>query len=67
MPQRRRITTAAFPRSLIPAVALERRNCSISLARRCFRIGEHKWVAIKVIDPLGNEVMRVHNLNASVP
>lgn len=27
-----------------------------------FHIGEHKRVAIKVIDPRGNEVMRVHNL-----
>lgn len=28
-----------------------------------FRLGDHKRVAIKVIDPRGNEVMRVHNLN----
>ncbi len=27
-----------------------------------FHIGEHKRVAIKVIDPRGNEVMRVHSL-----
>ncbi len=30
-----------------------------------FHSGEHKRVAIKVIDPRGNEVMRVHNLNGS--
>lgn len=28
-----------------------------------FHIGEHRRVAIKVIDPRGNEVMRVHNLS----
>jgi len=28
-----------------------------------FHIGEHKRIAIKVIDPRGNEVMRVHGLN----
>ncbi len=27
-----------------------------------FPVGEHKCVAVKVIDPRGNEVMRVHNL-----
>ncbi|MBE9508947.1 MAG: DNA methyltransferase, partial [Chloroflexi bacterium] len=27
-----------------------------------FQVGEHKRVAVKVIDPRGNEVMRVMNL-----
>ena len=27
-----------------------------------FPVGEHACVAVKVIDPRGNEVMRVHNL-----
>ena len=29
-----------------------------------FPVGEHACVAVKVIDPRGNEVMRVHNLGA---
>ena len=29
-----------------------------------FPAGEHQRVAVKVIDPRGNEVMRVHNLDS---
>jgi adenine-specific DNA-methyltransferase len=28
-----------------------------------FPVGKHKRAAVKVIDPRGNEVMRVHRLN----
>lgn len=32
-----------------------------------FHPGEHRRVAIKVIDPRGNEVVRMHRLNTSIP
>ena len=31
-----------------------------------FPAGQHKRVAVKVIDPRGNEVMRVHRLDGKV-
>jgi adenine-specific DNA-methyltransferase len=32
-----------------------------------FPAGKHKAIAVKVIDPRGNEVMRVHALAGTVP
>ncbi len=31
-----------------------------------FRVGEHQQVAVKVIDPRGNKVMRVHRVGAAM-
>ena len=65
------ITQAFFPdkkawskisrdlKGVIDAESFERFSGTVSLP---FSTGEHGCVAVKVIDPRGNEVMRVHNL-----
>ena len=65
------ITQAFFPdkkawdkisrdlKGMIDAESFERFSGTVSLP---FSAGEHGCVAVKVIDPRGNEVMRVHNL-----
>ena len=65
------ITQAFFPdkkawdkisrdlKGVIDAESFERFSGTVSLP---FSAGEHECVAVKVIDPRGNEVMRVHNL-----
>ncbi len=67
------ITQAFFPdksawnkiaralKGVIDADSFEKFSSTESLP---FPIGEHASVAVKVIDPRGNEVMRVHNLKA---
>ena len=45
--------------STLDADALAKLSGTVSLP---FPRGEHKRIAIKVIDPRGNEVMRVHKL-----
>ena len=65
------ITQAFFPdkkawikiaRALKGVIAPERFENFSGTTSLPFPAGEHQRVAVKVIDPRGNEVMRVHNL-----
>ena len=70
------ITQAFFPdsnawdrlkrslKSVVDAEAFEAFSGTKSLP---FPAGEHKRVAVKVIDPRGNEVMKIHNLEDVTP
>jgi adenine-specific DNA-methyltransferase len=68
------ITQAFFPDSTawdklaraLKSVVDPRRFAAFSSTRSLpFGVGEHKRIAVKVIDPRGNEVMRVVSLEAS--
>ena len=65
------ITQAFFPdkkawskiaRALKGVIDAERFESFSGTTSLPFPVGEHRRVAVKVIDPRGNEVMRVHNL-----
>ena len=67
------ITQAFFPdrsawdklsKALLGVVDPERFTDLSGTASLSFRAGKHRRAAVKVIDPRGNEVMRVHELTA---